>query len=220
MNWLKKYRAKQKLKQGQLPDFLTDYIDATENINKNTPIEEVSFVVFDTETTGLDPKKDKIISIGAVKVKNNQILYDQSFEALLWQENVGSKETTPIHQILSQDLMEASSEAEVLKKWLEFTKDAVLVAHHTWFDTQIVQNHLMKNFEVPLFNPSIDTMKLAQRTLGEQKHYDLDTLSQLYDISISGRHTAMGDALATAELFLYFVGHLKRRGNIKLKELL
>ncbi|MEM9982127.1 MAG: 3'-5' exonuclease, partial [Bacteroidota bacterium] len=186
---------------------------------------EYNVLVFDTETTGLDAHKDRIISIAGVVVQRNAIIYRQSFEKLIKQEHIGNKESSPIHQILAQDLVEAQAEEEVIQAWLSFTRGAVLVAHQASFDVNIVQHHVLKLFDIPLFNPYIDTFTLARRldkasidsSPTSNQGYDLDTLCERFQIKIAQRHTAMGDALATAELFLHLVQHLKERGNHKTK---
>lgn len=226
MNWLKKYRIRQAQKKKLLYPFLNDYVEECIKIDKNKLLTKIPIVVFDTETTGLDAKKDKIISIAGIKIENNQIHYEQSFEALIKQEQIGNKTTTPIHQILSQDLEKAETEKKVLQDWLEFTKGCVLVAHHAQFDVEIVQTHLLHNFDMLIFNPYIDTFGLARRLdklnakQDLQLHYHLDALLERFSIEVTNRHTAMGDALATAELFLYLVAKLKERGNKKIKDYL
>lgn len=175
--------------------------------------EETRFVVLDTETTGLDPKKDKILSIGAVCIRNNCMEVSESFECFLKQEKFNT-ETVKIHGILKNGKNSKISELDALKTFLKYTNTAVLIAHHAAFDEAII-NSTLKNNDLPkLKNKIIDTGILYKKLKNsDDKHFSLDTLCEEFNIKMHDRHTAQGDAYITAQLFLKIVSRLKIEGN-------
>jgi DNA polymerase-3 subunit epsilon len=175
--------------------------------------EETRFVVLDTETTGLDPKKDKILSIGAVSVRNNYIEISESFECFLIQEKFNTK-TVKIHGILKEGKNSKISELDALKVFLNYIDNAVLIAHHAAFDEAIINSALKNNHLPKLKNKIIDTGILYKKLKNTyDKHFSLDKLCEEFNIKMHDRHTAQGDAYITAQLFLKIVSRLKREGN-------
>ena len=108
----------------------------------------------DTETTGLNPKKDKILSIGAVSIINNNIEIADSFECFIKQDKFNS-ETVQIHGILKEGKTQKISEIEALTAFQEFVKDSVLIAHHIAFDETIINTALKNNNLPKLSNKTI-----------------------------------------------------------------
>lgn len=169
------------------------------------------YVVFDCETTGLDFKKDVILSIGAVAVIGNSVIVSNSIELYLKQD-VYSTETVAIHGILKDGKEEKIVEAEAIIRFLEFIKNATLVGHNVSFDIEMI-NQALKRLDVgKLKNDSMDTDAMYQKFKGlqEDQHSTLDELCKLLKVEKSDRHTASGDAFITALLFL----KLKKRLQI------
>jgi DNA polymerase-3 subunit epsilon len=220
------FRFLQNKKKEAVDETLQAYIDSFKNsYSNNTPIEEIRFVVFDTETTGLDISKDLILSIGAVSVCNNQIDISDRFECYVKQFYAPKQETVAVHGILGRHPAEGGQEGEVLKKFIQYIGSSVLVAHHAAFDVGIINVALQKANWKKLLNKTLDTAFLARRvshsTYFERPGtFGLDTLCQLYQIPMSDRHTAAGDAFITAILLLKLLARLKKRGVNTLGDLI
>jgi DNA polymerase-3 subunit epsilon len=213
-------------------DFIVEYQRANQaKPDRHQPIRQIRFVVFDTETTGLNPKKDTWLSLGAVVVQQQTIWVDQSLEFTIRHSdaNVGSQ--VAMHGITRESLSQGLAEAEVLRHWLSFIQNSVLVAHHAAFDQEVINQALIRHFgsyRVRLRNAVLDTAKLAQRldrfstipgTLNPA-HYSLDALCQRYAIPADDRHTAAGDAFLTAQLLLKLLAQAEQRGINTYRKLL
>lgn len=177
-------------------------------------VESTRFVVLDTETTGFDYDNDRILCIGAITLKNSVINISESFEMYIHQEHY-DKNSVQIHGILKDLVMNKPSELEVLKQFLAFLGDSVIIAHHTIFDITMINRALERNGLPLLTNKILDTAFLYKKTLIRSNlleykdHYALDDLADKFDISKKDRHTAMGDAYITAIAFLKIVKKLK-----------
>lgn len=161
------------------------------------------FVVFDCETTGLDYRTDRILSIGAVAIENNQIIVGDFMEVFLLQD-VFKAESVPIHGILKEGKEEKIVEAEAIIRFLDFIKDATLVGHHVDFDIEMINQGLGRLEVGKLKNQAMDTDVMYQKLkyLPQEQLSSLDELCDIYKIRKSDRHTASGDAFITALLFL------------------
>lgn len=214
--------------KNNLPD--TPYWKAYEKALQNeparkAPIGSVRFVVLDTETTGLDPQNDQILSIGAVAVRDQKIWVADRFEAFMPQAasaQADKQEAVAVHGILQKHGNQEQATAEILIDFLEYLGGSIFVAHHAAFDFGILQTSYGKYLQGSLRNKTLDTAFLArrlddpqgQKTMGPQeaKKYSLDQLCQRYDIPIEARHTASGDALLTAILLVKLLARLQARG--------
>lgn len=178
------------------------------------PLEEVRFVVFDTETTGFKFSTDRILSIGAVTVLNGRIDLKNSIEFFLEQEK-SNPESIPIHGIIKNHKYSKLSEKEALIKFLEYIENAVLVGHHVGYDIKMINAALQRNELSPLKNKYLDTNYLFKKTkvinylLKNDKNYSLDEICQELNITTHDRHNAAGDAFLTAIAFLKIVNKLK-----------
>ncbi len=202
MSWFKKNRT--------YPDYYEAYLRTFEE--KSNDLEAVRFVVFDTETTGLDPKIDRILSIGTVAVKNFQIDISDSLECYVKQEEFNS-ETVKIHGILKEGSTEKIDESQAIRDFLKHIGNAVLVAHHAAFDIAMV-NQALARLDLPkLKNKLVDTGQLYRKTkyVKTDKHYSLDELCDMFSITMHDRHTASGDAYLTAVLFLKISALLQQK---------
>ncbi|WP_318308151.1 3'-5' exonuclease [Flagellimonas crocea] len=210
-----------KKKPLELPDFWWEY-EAYFNENLPEDIHENIFVVLDTETTGFSLTKDRMLCIGALKLKNNNIVVKDSFEVYIQQEHYDS-ESAEIHGILKKSRKGSISELEALKQFLVYAKNHVLVGHHVMFDINMINAALKRNGLPKLKNKTLDTESLYIRTLlistvvKKKERYSLDDLAKKFSISRKDRHTALGDAFITAIAFLRTIEKLKPK---KLKDLL
>ena len=192
LNWFKKIVK-------DYPKFWETYLNY---FNENQSKEQ-RFVAFDCETTGLDYKTDRILSIGAVAVQNNQIIVGDFMEVFL-QQDIFKPETVTLHGILKDGKEEKVVEAEGIIRFLDFIKDATLVGHHIDFDIEMINQALDRLNVGKLENQAMDTDVMYQKlkSLPQDQVSSLDELCDIYRIKKSDRHTASGDTFITALLFL------------------
>lgn len=186
---------------------------------KNLPLAEGSFVVIDLETTGLDAKKDLILSFGGVKISNGAIIVGESLEQLFKESEATLNESVKIHGILKSSMENGHNTKEALERIHAFIGEHIVVGHHIDFDFQMLKNALMTHLQLELNNPKLDTALLAIRLekgsfsdtilKGE---YSLDSLCKRYNIETFDRHTAPGDAFLTAQLFIQLLRIAEEKG--------
>ena len=171
-------------------------------------IDRVRFVVLDTETTGLNPLSDRIITIGAVAVQNGEILIGDSFEALL--RITHNTDAVTVHGVTRDESLAGIDEPAALKMFLDYLRDGVIVGHHIGHDVSTLNAALDRHWGIQLSNRSLDTMNLtlllerdgAFLNRPRIRRFTLDALCEMFDVIPYGRHTAAGDAVITAEVFL------------------
>jgi DNA polymerase-3 subunit epsilon len=210
MNWFKRHR--------NYPEFYTNYANSFQQNRQD--LNQTRFVVFDTETTGLNPKTDRILSIGTIAIEAFQIDVSDHLECYVKQD-LFNIETVEIHGLLKEGHIRKVEENEAIKLFLKHIENAVLVAHHITFDIAMI-NEALKRMDLPkLKNKVIDTGQLYKKTkyIKENKHYSLDELCEVFNIKMHDRHTASGDAFLTAVLFLKLTALLrKKKKSLKLKD--
>lgn len=182
--------------------------------------DEESFVVFDLETTGLDPQKNRILSFAFIRINGTSIEIGTSFEGYLNLDQNSRLESAEIHQVTRSDTEQGISEVEFILRCLDFIGASKLVGHHVGFDIACVNQLLERHFGMRLQNKSIDTAQLGARLenaepsayTGRRELKNLDALCNDYDIEPEARHSAAGDAYTTALLFLKLQRAAKKRG--------
>ena len=195
------------------PDYWNQYADSFTN-GLPSLVKDNKFVILDTETTGFNVKKDRILSIGVLVLQRQTIQPKLAFELFLEQEHFNT-ETVKIHGILKKGKKVRTTELDALKQTLKTLESAVMVAHHTAYDVAMLNNALRRIGLPKLKNKTLDTSILYAKTLSRTKqeeskgHITLDDLAKTYDISQKDRHTALGDAYITAIAFLRIVEKLK-----------
>ena len=161
------------------------------------------FVIFDTETTGLDPREDHAVSLGAVSMTGGRIALGDTFGRIIAADAQPSRHSIVLHGLTPGKIANGHQPRDVLRDFLLWAGDAVLVAHHSAFDLTMLNRVAVPLCGAPIQNLVLDTAHLARhadRRRGGYR-YDLDSLLDRYDIPQSGaRHTALGDALLTARL--------------------
>ncbi|WP_423909987.1 3'-5' exonuclease [Flavobacterium sp.] len=176
----------------------------------------------DTETTGFDFENDRILCIGAVGIRNNKILVSDSFEIYIKQE-VFNKETVKIHGIRKDGKEVKVSEEEAIIQFLDYLSDAVIVAHHTKFDMTMINKALRRAGGGTVRSRQLDTNYIHKKLSTEdrfKKTYTLDELCEIYNVKKHDRHTALGDALITAYLFLKLTYKYKKNNVLNLDDLI
>jgi DNA polymerase-3 subunit epsilon len=199
-------------------------------LDQSRPIEEYDFVVFDTELTGLDERRDEIVSIGAVRIRNLRIVAGDTFHVHVKPAQPLPKDSTLVHRITPQDLVNAPLLDEVLPRFVEYCDKALLVGYYTALDTAFLNRFAKRILGATMRNPCIDTLRLARVHLelcglprrhrpGEVISYSLAGLSELYNLPAFVPHDALQDALQTAYLFLFLVKKLQAGGYRTLRQL-
>lgn len=185
---------------------------------------QTRFVVFDTETTGLDYKKDRILSLGGVAVIDNAVSVTDSLELYL-EQDVYNPESAAIHGILKQGNYEKVNEQDAIRQCLDFIGTDILVGHHIGFDVAVINQSLKRNGLGKLKNRVLDTEILYKRLVHpvnhplQEKRFSLDELAEALKIPLHDRHTSAGDALITALAFIKIVHKLNSDRKLKVKHL-
>ena len=182
------------------------------------PLSSLSFTVFDTETTGLNPSAgDEIIQIGAARIVNGKLLRQESFEQLVDPGRLISAASIPIHGITQDMVSGKPGIGEVLPAFHEFAQDTVLVAHNAAFDMKFLQLQEART-GVAFHQPVLDTLLLSAVVHPNQESHRLEAIAGRFNITLLGRHTALGDAMVTAEVLLRLLPLLDAMGIHTLRQ--
>lgn len=176
------------------------------------PLRGVPYVVFDTETTGLNPSKgDEIIAIGAVRIVSGRILTGETFTRLVNPGCPIPPESIRFHNITDTMVEDAPPAAVVLPQFRAFIGDAVLVAHNAAFDLKFIK--LKESESGTRFGMlALDTMLISMFLYPDFSDHSLDRIAERLGVEVAGRHSALGDALATAAVFTRLLDLLENRG--------
>lgn len=197
-------------------------LDWLKNINKEYPEfwknylakfdkKSTRFVVISTETSGLNPAKDVILSVGSFAVKDNSIVIADNFEAVILQYKFFHDNGLST-EFLVESKMQKLGEADALKSFIEYIGNSVLVGHHIDFDVDMINEALERLDCGRLKNEALDVDVMHRKLMDtNDKQFSLDELSTIYNIPKSDRNSASEDAYKTALLFL----KLKSRLGIK-----
>ena len=189
-------------------DFDLFDLTPTTDINQ-TALRDLCFVVFDSETTGLDPQKDDVVQLGAVRIVNGRVIASETFNTLVNPGRPIPAQSTKVHGISDDMVADALPFAQVRKAFQSYAADAVLVAHNAPFDMAFLNRG-----DGAFQNPVMDTVHLSAIVFGGSAEHTLDALCERLKISIPEdlRHTALGDAMATAQAFAALLPILEARG--------
>ncbi|MEP2718372.1 3'-5' exonuclease [Pseudophaeobacter sp.] len=177
------------------------------------PLSELCFTVFDTETTGLLPHKDEIVQIGALRVLNGRLVEGEAFDTLVDPERPIPEASTLVHGVSNAMVQGAPKITQAAAEFHLFATDAVIVAHNAPFDMAFLRRHA-KASGVAWDHPILDTVLLSAVLFGDSVPHTLDALCDRLDITIPPalRHTALGDAHATACALVQMIPMLQARG--------
>lgn len=184
---------------------------------KDKKIDEEEFVVFDIETTGLNSHTNKIIEIGAVKIKAGRII--DRYSQLI---NPGISipyHITEITSITNEQVANQPKINEVIGKFVEFIGDAVLVAHNAPFDMGFIKRDIKEYLNIDLENSVIDTLQMARDLFPDFKKYGLGDLNKSLGLALEKHHRAVDDSQATANMFIIFLEKYKEKGIEYLKDI-
>ena len=171
----------------------------------------LDYVVIDTETTGLNPSGgDQMISIAAVRIVNGRVLTGECFNELIYPGMPVPAQSIVFHGITDEMLAGMPDIKQILPKFVEFVGDAVIVAHNAAFDMKFIGLQ-SERCGVKLDSPVLDTVLLSAFVHDHTSKHTLDDLAERYGVCIQGRHTALGDALTTAHVFVRLIKQLSCR---------
>lgn len=178
----------------------------------NRELAALSYTVFDTETTGLQPSQgDEIVSIGAVRIVNGRLLEHEVFEQLIDPGRSMSPEASRITGIENSMLHNQPTVSKVLPAFGQFCEDTVLVAHNAAFDLRFLRLK-EEATGVRFAQPVLDTLLLSALLQPDADAHGLEAIAERMGINPIGRHTALGDAIMTGEIFLRMIPLLAERG--------
>jgi DNA polymerase-3 subunit epsilon len=199
--------------------------------DKSRPLSEYDFVVFDTELTGLNRRKDEIISIGGVRIRELQIDLGDTFHYYIRPENIDHTKATLVHRITPEQLRLAPPLEEVLPRFLSYIGTDLLVGHYIGLDMGFLNRATRKVFSGTVANSCLDTLRMAQiykRLILGRYHenstssgdsYNLQSLSNEFNLPFFDAHDALEDALQTAYLFLFLAKRMQKEGLTSLADL-
>ena len=197
--------------EGYFVDDLKEFV-----INDRGQSLDTEFVVFDIETTGLSPKYNKLIEIGAVKVRNGNVI--DSFSEFINPETPIPYTITQLTSINDSMVLSSPTYEVILPRFLEFCGDAVVVAHNAQFDTGFIK-YYAKELGMDWEPTIMDTMTMAQILVPELGRYNLDRLCKFFGVVNAHHHRAVDDAEATVKIFNKLLAILREKGIQTISEL-
>ena len=191
-----------------------DLMNAAENRDiVDTPLSQLCFVPFDTETTGLSVAQDAIIQLGAVRVLNGRIVEGEVLDSYVNPGRPIPPASTKVHRITDDDVAGAPGIVEVGRAFHHFAQESVLVAHNAPFDIGLLRKYAPM-MDVDWTHPVLDTVLLSAVVFGTTEEHSLDALCDRLSVTIPQhlRHTALGDARATAEALVRLLPLVEGKG--------
>ena len=177
-------------------------------------LKELDFVVVDVEATGAKTPPNRLIELGAYRIRGGRIV--DKFLSLVNPEIPIPRFVASLTGISNDMVKHAPVFADVAPQWLDFVSDSVLVAHNAPFDTSFLNHEISRVYaNHRMVNPHLCTVRLSRRAFPELSNHRLETIAQHFSIPIASRHRAGSDALATAEIFLVLLTELEETHGIK-----
>lgn len=220
--WRRRQRRAVELLEGLGADLrLIEWARDQHQWSLKTPLRDLPFVVLDTESTGLDPVKDRVLTFAGVGLHEGRIRIGDSLSVRFKRGEVGGLGAARIHGLMPVDLAEGAEEADAIARIMAFIGGRIIVGHHVGFDRALLAATLQRALNVPqrlhLLNATVDTGLLSRALLRlptdqvERPVEDLDTTCERWGVPIDHRHTAAGDALTTAQLALILFNRFEAR---------
>lgn len=214
--------------KGRITDILSG---KRPSVDTDAAIESGDYVVLDTELTGLNPRKDSIVSIGAVRMKGGRIDLGNIFYRLINPSSVMKHKSIVIHGITPSEVAEKPPIEGVMSEFIDFCRDDVIVGHFISLDLDFINREARRIYGAPLKNHALDTCNIhewirfndgdfSRHYGGLAQELNLFSLAKKYRIPFSKAHNAINDAFVTAQLFQRFLSFLPRFGVKTLKDLL
>lgn len=185
-------------------------------------LDDLTYVIFDSETTGLLPEQgDEIVQLAAVRIVKGKRVQSEVFDTLVNPGRPIPPGSTAVHGVSDAMVADAPSVHEAIERFHKFAEGAVLVAHNAPFDMEFLRRR-EREVGIHFANPILDTVLLSAVVFGQSESHSLDALTQRLGITIPAedRHTALGDTVATADAFLKLKAMLEARGLERFGEVL
>ena len=198
--------------QGPIEHDLALHDRPTLRITAETPLGELPALVLDTETTGLDPLRDRLISLGAVRLAGLRCLRHDVLDLLVNPGRQIPARSTAVHGISDLMVLPAPAFREVAPVIMAAIDGVAVIGHHTMFDLTILRRAAQAvdiEWKEP---PWLDTALLYSALTPDAHYFDLDSVAEAVGVRVQGRHTALGDALTTADIYLRLLPLLEERG--------
>lgn len=157
------------------------------------------YVLVDIETTGLSPKTDEIIEIGAIKVKENKIV-DQ-YDSLIRINEPLNPFITNLTGITDAMLQQGKDPIQALEEFLEFAGEDIIMGHNVNFDINFIYDKCALYLDTYLRNDFVDTMRIAKKVIPDCKNYKLGTLAEIFDVDYKNAHRGLKDVEITYEVY-------------------
>jgi DNA polymerase-3 subunit epsilon len=212
----------------QLPPTAQVNLEALDKLRSHTPMEKCTYVVVDLETTGLDPYHDRVVSVGAFRLRNGRVCLGEYFSELCNPGRDIPPDSIKVHAIKPDMIACARPAWEVFEDFLNYVGDDILVAHYARFDLFFINWVMRERYGFRIQNLVMDTVLMCRQALIEPDPYgtrkgakrcSLDALADRYGIYVPERHTALGDALATALILQRLLPELIKAGWTTLGDL-
>ena len=227
---LKHHYYQRHLRRKDLPEGIRNYLQAFHDFDFDKPITETEFVIFDTETTGLNVKRgDRIVSISGVRLKEGRIDLSDAFHEIVNPNRDIPSASAVIHEILPRMVNGKPTIEKVLPDFIRYIGISVLVAHHEWLDMSFLNREMRRLYDLPIQNIVLDTAALdrallAKKTLASmiattKTDSTLGALAERYHVTIEDHHSSFWDAVATAQVFQQMLKEIQRLGVVSLKDL-
>jgi len=227
---LRNHWIRTRLRGRKLHPLADTNLTALDHLSLNQEAKSLRYVVLDLETTGLSHTRDRIVSIAALRVVDGRIPLGDAFSSLLNPGRSIPPSSIRIHGIVPSMVAGAASFAEVLDQFLRYLGTDILVGYHVRFDLYFLDIYMKQHYGFPLQNLALDASLMCKKIVTPQhmgsytrRHRgdpSLDAMAQHFDIEIEQRHTALGDALATAMIFQRILAELEKKGSGRLRNLL
>jgi DNA polymerase-3 subunit epsilon len=176
-------------------------------------LRDLTYVVFDSETTGLDPQSDSVVQLGAVRVVNAKIVPGEEFDTLVNPGRPIPPGSTAVHKVSDAMVTDAPSFGVVCRDFHRYSENAVIIAHNAPFDMAFLRRET-HGTDISFDRPVLDTVHISAVVFGGSAEHTLDALCKRLNVHIpeERRHTALGDALATAKALVAMIPILEARG--------
>lgn len=204
---------------------MRDFLE-TAPVDPDTPAHRVPLVSLDLETTGLDPRRDEIVSLGLVELRAGHIDLDTAWHQLVRIEGELPADSVVIHHITDDRLDQGLNLDEILPRLLQRLRGKVMLVHYQSVEQQFLDAACRRLLGAPFIIQTIDTLRLGQRILTRRNHtigvneLRLFNLRARFNLPRYQAHNALMDALATAELFLALLSEISPRNTARLRDIL